>query len=77
MEAIAGRVVERRSGQRLATQIGRRESADQSVGVAWMTEAGARVGMGKLPSLFWPRWPLKAGKSLRFKHLSPARGVLT
>ena len=45
-----GIVVEQRSGQRFETQIGPKEFADKPASVAWLTEAAARLGIGK-PSI--------------------------
>ena len=41
-----GLIVEQRFGQRVATQIGPREFADQPAGVAWLTEIAARLEVG-------------------------------
>jgi hypothetical protein len=42
-----GLVVEQRFGQRFETQIGPREFPDQGAGVAWLTEAAARLQIVK------------------------------
>jgi hypothetical protein len=42
-----GLIVEQRFGQRVETQIGPKEFADQPASVAWLTEAAARLGIGQ------------------------------